>query len=74
MDRAFLSSAPRDQGLEIKMFNLDNTSGFTQADCDLMNQAVAVLMERGIDESNANDIVNNNWQEVGNTVESLTAR
>ena len=56
------------------MFNLDNTSGFTQADCDLMNQAVAVLMESGIDESNASDIVNNNWQESGNTVESLTAR
>lgn len=56
------------------MFNLDNTSGFTQADCDLLNQAVAVLMERGIDESNASDIVNNNWQESGNTVESLTAR
>ncbi len=55
-------------------FNLDDTSGFTQAECDLLNQAVAVLMERGIDESNACDIVNNNWQESDNTVESLTAR
>lgn len=62
------------QGLKTKMLNLDNTKGFTQADCDLMNQAVAVLMERGIDESNAVDIVNNNWQESGNTLKSLAAR
>lgn len=53
------------------MFNLDNTSGFTQADCDLMNQAVAALIEQGIDESNACSIVNNNWVGVGDTVESL---
>lgn len=56
------------------MFHLGNTNGFTQADCDMMNQAVAVLMERGIDESNAVDIVNNNWQESGNTIKSLAAR
>lgn len=55
------------------MYTLDNTSGFTQADCDLLNQSVAVLMGRGIDEKNASDIVNNNWQEADNTVESLTA-
>ncbi len=55
------------------MYTLDNTSGFTQADCDLLNQSVAVLMSRGIDEKNASDIVNNNWQESDNTVESLTA-
>lgn len=55
-------------------FNLDNTSGFTQAECDLLNQAVGVLMKRGVDEPNACDIVNNNWLESDNTVESLTAR
>lgn len=56
------------------MFNLDNTSGFTQADCDLMNQAVAALMARneGIDEKNASDIVSNNWMPSENTVESLS--
>lgn len=53
------------------MFTLDNTNGFTQGDCDLLNRAVAVLVEHGIAESNAGDIVNNNWQLVGNTVESL---
>ena len=62
------------QGLETKMFHLGNTNGFTQADCDMLNQAAAVLMERGIDESNAVDIVNNNWQESGNTIKSLAAR
>lgn len=54
------------------MFTLENTDGFTSADCDLMNQAVQALMDRGIDEKNASDIVNNNWMESGNTVESLT--
>ena len=56
------------------MFNLDNTNGFTQADCDLMNHAVAALMTFGIDESNAVHIVNNNWRESGNTLKSLAAR
>ena len=62
------------QGLEWEMFNLDNTNGFTQADCDLMNQAVAVLTKSGLAESNAVDIVNNNWRESGNTLKSLAAR
>lgn len=53
------------------MFTIDNTEGFTQADLDLMNRAVRLLMEDGLDEKNAADIVNNNWQESGNTVASL---
>ena|SRR5687768_2621149 len=53
------------------MFKLENTTGFTQSDCNLLNAAIAVLTERGIDEKNASDIVNNNWQPTGNTVESL---
>jgi hypothetical protein len=56
------------------MFTMDNTTGFTSANLDLMNGALEILMAEGIDESNASDIVNNNWQESGNTVESLTAR
>ena len=55
------------------MFTLDTTDGFTQSDLDILNSAQALLMERGIDESNAADIVNNNWRESGNTVESLAA-
>ena len=56
------------------MFTTENTNGFTSTDLELMNQAVAVLTAQGIDESNAADIVNNNWQPSGNTIESLTAR
>jgi len=29
-------------------------------------------VESGVDESNAADIVNNNWEEASNTVDSLT--
>ena len=54
------------------MFTTDNTEGFTQADLDLMNEALEKLLAEGIDESNASDIVNNNWQATDNTVESLT--
>jgi hypothetical protein len=55
------------------MFTMDNTDGFTQADLDLMNEALEKLVADGIDESNASDIINNNWQAADNTVESLTA-
>ena len=54
------------------MFTMDNTDGFQLADLDLMNNALAVLVARGIEESNASDIINNNWMPDGNTVESLT--
>lgn len=54
------------------MFTMDNTQDFTQSDLDLMNKALEILMADGMDESNASDIINNNWQESGNTVDSLT--
>ncbi len=55
------------------MFTLDNTNGFTQRDIDLMNRAVRLLMEDGIEEKSAMDAVNNNWNVDGvNTVASLT--
>lgn len=55
------------------MFTLENTEGFTQQDLDLLNSAAQVLMDRGWDEKNAGDLVNNNFK-VGrvNTIESLT--
>lgn len=56
------------------MFNMHNTEGFSQADLDLMNAAVTQLMNDGIGEKNAGDIVNNNWRPTGNTVASLAAR
>lgn len=55
------------------MFRTDNTDGFTPADLELLNAATAKLVaDYGMDESNAADIVNNNWQPAGNTIESLT--
>ena len=57
------------------MFHLHNTAGFTQSQCDLMNNAIVVLTRLGVDESNASDIVNNNWDVDGNnSIESLIAR
>jgi hypothetical protein len=53
------------------MFTFENTHGFSRVDCDLLNAAASVLIARGIDEKNAADIVNNNWRETGNTVQSL---
>ena len=54
------------------MFTLDNTEGFTPANLTLLNAALAKLMERGIEESNAADLVNNNWTGDGDTIESLS--
>jgi ABC-type taurine transport system substrate-binding protein len=53
------------------MFTLDNTEGFTAANIEIMNAALAKLVARGIEESNASDIVNNNWTGDGDTVDSL---
>ena len=56
------------------MFTLQNTQGFSQSDCDLLNAAVAVLMGRGVTEDAATDFVNNRFYADGeNSVESLTA-
>ena len=54
------------------MFDLNNTNGFSQDDLVLLNRAMQILVESGVDESNAGDIVNNNWEETENTIESLT--
>ena len=54
------------------MFNINNTSGFSQDDLVMLNRAMQILVESGVDESNAADIVNNNWEPTGNTVGSLT--
>ena len=54
------------------MFDLNNTEGFSQDDIILLNTAMKTIMESGVDDSNAADIVNNNWEPTGNTVDSLT--
>jgi len=62
------------------MFTQQNTEGFTEVDLALMNKALAAYLARYPDTSDedreeleraASDIINNNWQESGNTVESL---
>ena len=55
------------------MFTKENTQGFSASDLELLNKALAVLVNEGVDESYASDIVNNNWIEEGNCVESLCA-
>ena len=61
-------------------FTLENTEGFTKDDINLLNEAFRVYMARHPDlddddreqlESHAHDVINNNWQASGNTVESL---
>ena len=52
------------------MFTTEN-SEFTGAQCTLANAAVTILVARGIEQSNACDIVNNRWIDGENTVESL---
>ena len=61
-------------------FTSENTEGFTQNDIVLLNEAFRAYMarhpdldddERGQLESHAHDLINNNWMESGNTVETL---
>ncbi len=56
------------------MFDLNNTNGFSQDDLVLLNRAMQILVEGGVDEKNASGIINNNWRDASNTVESLTGR
>ncbi|HEX7909090.1 MAG TPA: hypothetical protein VF534_13530 [Paraburkholderia sp.] len=47
--------------------------GFTQPECDLVNEAVPALMKCGFAESHAEDIAVNNWSLLHeNSLESLT--
>ena len=48
------------------MFKLDNTNGFTQSTCDMMNAAVSKLMASGYDESNACDQVSDSMHRILN--------
>jgi len=59
--------------MEIKMFTTENTTGFTADDLSLMNLALEILINDGMDEKNAIDHINNRWRENGNTIATLTA-
>ncbi len=43
------------------MWTTDNTKGFTQDQLDFINEVLKELVADGVDESNANDIINNSW-------------
>ena len=53
------------------MFTLENTTGFSKSDLELMNRAVVILVNHGYDEKTAQDAVTNNWCDGENTIESL---
>ena len=47
--------------------------GFTQQECNLVNEAVSVLISRGYAPAHAEDIAVNNWSLLRmNSIESLT--
>lgn len=57
-----------------KLFTDDNSEGFSDYDLQIINEAVTWLMDQGIDEHNAHDIVNNAWYEgVASAAELLAA-
>ena len=64
------------------MFTQENTDGFSDSDLELMNSALTVYIKRnrkdddseyniGQIEKSGSDLINNNWNESGNTIESL---
>lgn len=53
------------------MFTAENTREYTTSDLELLNQALALCVESGMDEKTASDRITNNWHPSGNTIESL---
>ena len=45
----------------LPMWTLDNPGGLTQDQLDLINEVLDELVSTGMDESNANDLINNAW-------------
>lgn len=54
------------------MWTMDNTTGFSQAQLDIINSAIQMMDTGGIDESAVNDAINNAWNEQ-ETAEELAA-
>lgn len=52
------------------MFTDNNTDGFTKAELEILNEALAIRVERGEDEQDASDTINDLWQPDA-TVEEL---
>jgi len=52
------------------MFSQDNTEGFTNSELEILNAALKIRLERGEDEQDASDAINNAWVK-GAQVEDL---
>ncbi len=53
------------------MWTMDNTEGFTQDQLDLINEVLPELIADGVDQSNANDLINNAWHDGIRTADDL---
>ena len=53
-----------------EMFSQDNTEGFTNSELEILNAALKIRLERGEDEQDASDAINNAWVK-GAQVEDL---
>ncbi|WBT40152.1 hypothetical protein [Hyphomicrobium sp. DMF-1] len=54
------------------MWTMDNTTGFSQAQLDIINKAIRLMDTDGACESTVNDAINNAWNEQ-ETAEELAA-
>lgn len=54
------------------MWTMDNTTGFSQAQLDIINKAIRLMDTDGAEESTVNDAINNAWNEQ-ETAEELAA-
>jgi len=54
------------------MWTMDNTTGFSQAQLDIINKAIRLMDTDGAHESNVNDAITNAWNEQ-ETAEELAA-
>jgi hypothetical protein len=52
-------------------YNQDNTEGFSPQELALLNAALKIRLERGEEEKNASDAINNAWTDNA-TIETLT--
>ena len=52
------------------MFTEENTNGFSADDLEILNAALRIRLDRGEDEKNASDAINNAWID-GATVADL---
>lgn len=55
------------------MFTQENTNGYSDAELETLNEALAIFVGLGIDEQNASDMIHNAWQ-AGITAQEIVQR